>query len=222
MKRTKLKDRVLPVYSIGEERMNMITHIVGGGLSIIIFVLCLLKTIPAGGIRLITGTLYGIVLLLVYTMSSIYHGLPAGTSKKVLQVLDHCAIYGLIAGTYTPIVLCAIEPKYPLIGWGLFAAQWGLAITATVLTAIDLKRYKVFSMICYIGMGWSIIFFFPQAIDALTPAGFWPLFAGGVAYTIGAVLFGLGKHLKWMHSVFHIFVILGSVLQFITIIFYVL
>ena len=202
--------------------MNMITHIVGGGLSVIFFSLCLIKTIPQGGIKLATSIVYGLVLLLVYTMSSIYHGLRTNTSKKVLQVLDHCAIYGLIAGTYTPIVLCAIAPKYPWIGWGLFVFQWILAITAATLTAIDLKKYKVFSMICYIGMGWSIIFFLKQAMDALSPAGFWILFAGGVAYSIGAVLFGLGKHLKWMHSVFHIFVILGSSLQFITIILYVL
>lgn len=202
--------------------MNMITHIVGGGLAVIMLGLCLLKTIPKGGIGLVTGIVYGMVMLLVYTMSSIYHGLRSGASKKVLQVLDHCAIYALIAGTYTPIVLCAIAPKYPVIGWGLFALQWALAITAVVLTAIDLKKYKVFSMACYIGMGWSIILFLPQTLDALSPAGFWPLLLGGIAYTIGAVLFGLGKRLKWMHSVFHIFVVLGSVLQFVTIILYVL
>lgn len=202
--------------------MNMITHIVGGGLAVIMLGLCLLKTIPKGGIRLVTGILYGAVLLLVYTMSSVYHGLRSGTSKKVLQVLDHCAIYTLIAGTYTPIVLCAIAPKYPAIGWGLFVLQWVLAITAATLTAIDLKKYKVFSMICYIGMGWSIILFLPQTTDVLSPAGFWPLLSGGIAYTIGAVLFGLGKRLRWMHSVFHIFVVLGSALQFITIILYVL
>ena len=202
--------------------MNMITHIVGGGLAVIMLGLCLLKTIPKGGIELVTGILYGAVLLLVYTMSSVYHGLRSDTSKKVLQVLDHCAIYTLIAGTYTPIVLCAIAPKYPAIGWGLFALQWTLAITAGTLTAIDLKKYKVFSMICYIGMGWSIILFLPQTLDVLSPAGFWPLLLGGIAYTIGAVLFGLGKRLKWMHSVFHIFVVLGSVLQFFTILLYVL
>lgn len=222
MKRTKLRDRVLPAYSGGEEKMNMITHIVGGGLAVIMLGLCLLKTIPKGGIELVTGILYGAVLLLVYTMSSVYHGLRSDTSKKVLQVLDHCAIYTLIAGTYTPIVLCAIAPKYPAIGWGLFALQWTLAITAGTLTAIDLKKYKVFSMICYIGMGWSIILFLPQTLDVLSPAGFWPLLLGGIAYTIGAVLFGLGKRLKWMHSVFHIFVVLGSVLQFFTILLYVL
>ena len=222
MKRTKIHDRTLPLYSLGEERMNMITHIAGGGVAAAIFALCLIKTIPEGGLKLATSITYGLALLLVYTMSSIYHGLRQGTSKKILQVLDHCAIYGLIAGTYTPIVLCAIAPQYPVIGWGLFGLEWFFAIIAVVLNAIELKRYKVFSMICYIGMGWSIIFFLPQAMDVLSPKGFWLLFSGGIAYSIGAVLFGLGKRLKWMHSVFHIFVILGSILQFITIIGYVL
>ena len=123
MKRTKLKDRVLPAYSVGEETMNMVTHIVGGGLAVIMFALCMIKAVPVGGRKLATSIVYGLVLLLVYTMSSIYHGLRTNTSKKVLQVLDHCAIYGLIAGTYTPIVLCAIAPKYPWMGWGLFAFQ---------------------------------------------------------------------------------------------------
>ena len=202
------------MYSIGEETMNMVTHIVGGGIALGIFALCLIKSIPQGGIKLATSIIYGLVLLLVYTMSSVYHGLRTDTSKKVMQVLDHCAIYGLIAGTYTPIVLCALAPEYPLIGWGLFAAEWALAAVAIALTAIDLKKYKVFSMVCYIGMGWSIILFLPQTIEVLTPVGFWPLLTGGIAYSIGAILFGLGKRLKWMHSVFHIFVVLGSLLQF--------
>lgn len=222
MKRTKLCDRILPPYSQGEEVMNMVTHIAGGAFAVICLMLCLWKSIPLGGSKLITSVIYGTVMILVYTMSSIYHGLRPGTAKKVLQVLDHCTIYALIAGTYTPIVLCAIAPKYPAIGWGLFAAEWILAITAGILTAIDLKKYRIFSMICYIGMGWGIIFFLPQATEVLSPPGFWILFAGGIAYTVGAILFGLGKRLKWMHSVFHIFVVLGSILQFITIFLYVL
>lgn len=222
MKRTKLRDRLLPAYSSGEECMNMVTHIVGGAFAVIALILCLWKSIPGGLLPIVTSSVYGVSMITLYTMSSVYHGLHAGTGKKVLQVLDHCTIYSLIAGTYTPIVLCAIAPKYPIIGWGLFAAEWILAITAGVLTAIDLRKYRTFSMICYIGMGWSIIFFLPQTLDVLTLPGFLLLLAGGIAYTIGAVLFGLGKRMKWMHSVFHIFVILGSILQFFTIILYVL
>ena len=202
--------------------MNMVTHIVGGAFAIIATALCLYKSIPDGSTPLVCALLYGFSMILLYTMSSIYHGLRPGTAKKVLQVLDHCSIYALIAGTYTPIVLCALAPKYPAIGWGLFAAEWLLAITAATLTAIDLRKYKVLSMVCYIGMGWGIIFFLPQITDVLPPAGFGLLLAGGIAYTVGAVLFGLGKHMKWMHSLFHIFVVLGSALQFLTIILYVL
>ena len=222
MKRTKLRDRLLPTYSSGEECMNMVTHIVGCAFAVVVFFLCLWRTISKGFLPIISSVIYGISMVVLYTMSSIYHGLRPGTGKKVLQVLDHCTIYGLIAGTYAPIVLCAIAPKYPVIGWGLFAAEWILAVTAGVLTAIDLRKYRTLSMICYISMGWGIIFFLPQALAVLSLPGFLLLLAGGIAYTIGAILFGLGKRIKWMHSVFHIFVVLGSILQFLTIFIYVL
>lgn len=203
--------------------MNMVTHIVGGALAILTLVLCLVRAVQHGGVQnIICATVYGCSMIAVYTMSSIYHGLHPGTGKKVMQIIDHCTIYFLIAGTYTPIVVCALAPDYPAIGWGLFLFQWALAITATVLTAIDLKRYRVFSMVCYIGMGWSVILFLPQTITALSPIGFGFLLAGGIAYTIGAILFGIGRKVKWMHSVFHLFVIAGSMLQMITVAFYVL
>ncbi len=202
--------------------MNMVTHIVGGAFAIVGTALCLYKSAYSGSLPMFCALLYGFSMILLYTMSSVYHGLRPGTAKKVLQVLDHCTIYALIAGTYTPIVLCALAPEYPAVGWGLFTAEWILAIVAATLTAIDLKKYRVLSMVCYIGMGWGIIFFLPQTIEVLSPTGFWILFAGGIAYTVGAVLFGLGKHIKWMHSLFHIFVVLGSILQFLTIIIYVL
>ena len=223
MKRTRLSQRQLPSYSRGEELMNMITHIAGGGIALLGLVACVSKAVIRGQVlSVVCAAVYGVTLVGVYAMSSIYHGLHHGTGKKVMQIIDHCAIYFLIAGTYTPIVLCAIAPVYPAIGWGLFLWEWILVAVATTLTAIDLKQYKVFSMICYVGMGWSVIFFLPQTVAVLGNAGFGFLLAGGIAYTIGAVLFGLGKKLPWMHSVFHIFVVLGSVLQWITVFFYVL
>ena len=223
MIRTKLADRVLPRYSLGEEQMNMITHIVGGGIGIVSLIACVGKAILAGDpLAVITAAVFGVSMVTLYTMSSIYHGMRPGTGKKVMQIMDHCTIYFLIAGTYTPIVLCAVRPLFPTLGWGLFALQWGLACIAATLTAIDLHNYRVFSMICYIGMGWSILPFMKQAMAALSPAGFWLVFAGGVAYTVGAVLFGIGKTKKWMHSVFHIFVVLGSLLHAIAIFQYVL
>lgn len=223
MKRTKLCQRLLPLYSRGEEMMNTVTHIVGGGLSVMGFLLCLWKAVLSGSATgILCACIYGFSMVALYTVSSIYHGLPHCTGKKVFQVIDHCTIYLLIAGTYTPIVLCAVAPVYPYIGWGLFATEWILATIAATLTAIDLRRYRVFSMFCYIGMGWSVIFFLPQVMVVLPASGFCFLLAGGIAYTVGAVLFGLGKKIKWMHSVFHILVVTGTVLQFITIFCYVL
>ena len=223
MKRTRLFERTLPVYSRGEEIMNMITHIVGGGLGILALLLCTLRAAASGSsVSIVCSCIYGGSMILLYTMSSVYHGLRPGNAKKVMQILDHCTIYALIAGTYTPITLCAIAPAYPAIGWGLFLSEWLLAAVATVLTAIDLHKYKVFSMVCYIAMGWGVIFFLPQTWAVLSPAGFWFLFAGGIAYTIGAILFGLGRSIKWMHSIFHIFVVLGSLLQLITVLLFVL
>lgn len=223
MTRTKLRDRQLPDYCRGEENMNAITHMAGGGLAVVAAIACAVKAfLSRDPWAVVCSLIYGISMIAVYTMSSIYHALRPGTAKKVLQVLDHCAIYLLIAGTYTPVVLCALRPVYPMIGWGLFVFQWALAALAITLTAIDLKCYRVFSMVCYIGMGWSVILFLPQTLSALGGAGFGFLLAGGIAYSIGAVLFGLGKKLRWMHAIFHLFVIFGSVLQLITVLFYVL
>ena len=222
-KRIKLRDRLLPSYSRGEEIMNMVTHIVGGGLGILALVACLLKTIFAGGALSIVGAaIYGGTMVCLYAVSSVYHGLRPSTCKKVMQIIDHCTIYFLICGTYTPILLTGFVPVYPVLGWGLLGAEWVLAILAATLTAIDLKKYNVFSMICYILMGWGIIFFLPQALAVLTKPGFLVLLAGGIAYTLGAILYGIGSKTPWFHSVFHIFVVLGSVLQFLAIILYVL
>lgn len=221
MKRIKLKDRLLPFYSSGEEIMNMVTHIVGGGMAVALLIACLWKA-WGDALALLCAGIYGVSMITLYTMSSLYHGLHTGTGKKVLQVLDHCTIYFLIAGTYTPIVLCGFRPVYPAIGWGLFFLEWGLATIAVTLTAIDLHKYKVFSMVCYIGLGWAVLPFLPQAMELLGSTGFWFLLSGGIAYTVGAILFGIGSKVQWMHSVFHIFVVLGSALQGICILFYIL
>ena len=213
MKRTKLCDRALPVYSVGEEITNTATHLIGGVLGVLALVLCVRKAALSRGAAEIAGAaIYGSCLVILYSVSSLYHGLRPGMAKKVLQVLDHCAIYFLIAGSYSVVCLGAIRRADPRLGWGILALEWGLCILATVLTAIDLKRYKVFSMVCYIGMGWAIIPLAALLIEIMTPAGFWLLLAGGISYTLGAILFGIRR--KWLHSVFHVFVVLGSVLQF--------
>ncbi len=223
VKRTPLSARQLPDYFRGEEIMNMVTHIVGGGLGIGILALCLIRSALYGGVFEIVGSaIYGFSMVALYSVSSVYHGLHPCLGKKVMQVIDHCTIYFLIAGTYTPILLCAFVPVYPVVGWGLLALQWVLGALAATLTAIDLKKYNAFSMVCYILMGWSIIFFLPQAVTVLSQAGFQLLLSGGIAYTLGAVIYGIGSKKHWLHSVFHIFVVIGSFLQFLAIYLYVI
>ena len=223
MKRTKLSDRKLPDYTRGEEIMNMVTHIVGGALGIAALTLSVIMAALRGNVYgVVSSAIYGATLVVMFTISSVYHGLKPNMGKKVMQVIDHCTIYFLIAGTYTVIVLSAIRPVYPFLGWALFGFEWALVALATTLTAIDLKKYNVFSMICYIGMGWAVIPFWRQTLYVLTLPGFLFLLFGGIAYTIGAVLYGIGSKKRWMHSIFHIFVVLGAILQFFCILFYAL
>ncbi len=223
MRRTKLADRKLPSYTKGEEITNMISHICGGALGVVALVLCVvfaaLHRDPWG---VVGSAIYGASLILLYCTSSIYHGLRPGMGKKVFQVLDHCTIYFLIGGTYTPILFSAIRPVSPAWAWILFGIVWGLAAMAAVFTAIDLKKYSVLSMICYIGMGWSILLAAKTALEAIPLPGLIWLLMGGISYTVGAVFYGLGRKHKYIHSVFHFFVVLGSLLQFFCIFFYVI
>ena len=224
MRRTKLIDRVLPAYTKGEEIFNMTSHIVGGVLGIVATILCVIFASLNGNVYgIVSGSIYGSSLVLLYTMSSIYHGLsPKLFSKKVFQVLDHCTIFVLIAGCYTPVALCNIREINPVSGWSIFGFIWALAIIGIILNSIDLKKFKVFSMICYLLMGWCIIFRLDLLLQSVDPVGIALLVAGGIAYTIGAILYGIGKNHKYFHSIFHLFIVLGSLLQFFCILLYVM
>ena len=223
MTRTKLCDRILPNYTKGEELFNMLSHSAGAVFGIVALLTCLMASLTKQTIvGIISSIIYGSSLILLYTMSSVYHGLPKGMAKKVLQVIDHCTIYLLIAGTYTPVMLCAVRPVSAICAWTIMGLVWGCAIIAATLTAIDLKRYSKFSMICYIGMGWCVVLAIKPTIQAVPLTGLLWLLLGGISYTIGAVLYGLGKKHRYMHSVFHLFVLAGSVLQYIAILFFVL
>ena len=202
----------------------MTSHIVGGALGIVALVLCVVfAAIHHNGYGVVSGAIYGVTMILLYTMSSIYHGLkPERFSKKVFQVLDHCSIFLLIAGSYTPFCLCTFREYNTALGWTIFGIIWAIAILGIVLNSIDIKKYKVFSMICYLGMGWCIIFtanLFPKLLGV---GGTVFLVAGGIIYSLGAILYGLGKKHKWMHSIFHLFILLGSLLQFFCILLYVM
>lgn len=225
MQRTKLADRTLPDYTKGEEIFNMVSHIVGGAVGVTALVLCVIFAALHGNVYGVVGSaIYGATMIALYTMSSVYHGLsPKLMAKKVMQVLDHCTIYFLIAGTYTPIALCNIREYNTALGWTIFGVIWAMAALGVTLTAIDLKKYSKFSMICYLGMGWCIIFTAPLLPEILGIGGVVFLLTGGIAYTVGAVLYAVGKKkkLKYMHSVFHLFVVAASILHFFCILFYV-
>ncbi len=201
----------------------MVSHIFGGGFGVIALFACLAVAILHHNVwSIVSAAIYGCSMIALYTMSSVYHGLHAPMAKKVMQVLDHCTIYFLIGGTYTPILLCCIRPAHPAWAWVLFGIVWGLAAMATTFTAIDLKKYSVLSMICYIGMGWCIVLAAEVAIETIPLTGLLWLLAGGITYTVGAVLYGLGKKMRYMHSIFHLFVVAGSILQFVCIIGHIL
>ena len=223
MQRTNLASRTLPDYTRAEERFHMISHIVGGGMGIAATVLCVVvAALEGNGYGVVSGAIFGASMVALYTISSVYHGLYSGTGKKVMQILDHCTIYFLIAGTYTPFCLCTIRQHNPALGWGTFGFVWALAVVGIVLNAIDLKRFQKLSMVLYLGMGWCIILTGKLIVQLLGGTGFALLVGGGVAYTVGAVFYGLGHKKRYIHSVFHLFCLVGSGLHILCILFYVI
>lgn len=225
MKRTKLSDRVLPDYTRGEEIFNMVSHIGGGAFGILALVTCVVKAfINHNAYQVVGAFIYGFSMILLYTVSSVYHGLVPVMAKKVMQVIDHCTVFILIAGTYTPITLTSLRLYHPALGWTVFGIVWGVSALGITLNAIDLKKYSIFSVICYLALGWCIVFTGKAAVSAIGLTGFWWLLAGGICYTVGALLYGIAGRggYRYLHSVFHIFVVLGSIFQYICILFFVL
>ena len=223
MKRIKLDDRKLPKYTRGEEIFNMVSHIVGGAVGIAAVVLCVIfAAIHNNAYGVVGSAIYGASMIILYTCSSIYHGLnPKLKAKKVFQVIDHCSIFILIAGTYTPICLSALREFSPKLAWWLLGIVWGAAILGIALNSIDLERYKNFSVICYLAMGWGILGAYKAYGFLLERGGIWLLVSGGVAYTVGVIFYSIQKKKKYMHSIFHIFVVAGSVLQMLYILLYI-
>lgn len=220
MKRTKLADRAMPGYSRGEELCNTVSHIAGAVLGVVALIWCLI--LAESPVEIITSIIYSMTMILLYTTSSIYHGLTHTMAKRVFQVLDHCTIYLFIAGTYTIIALCSVRLENAAMAWAIVAIQWVMAALAVTLTAIDLKRYEYFSFVCYIVMGWSVLIGIVPTFRALGAAGSALLLAGGISYTVGAILYVIGRKKQYAHSVFHVFTLLGSLFHFFCIVFFVL
>ena len=219
--RTPLRERPFPDYTHREEMMNMLSHAVGVVCAIVMMVIAV-RASSGDPLKLACSIIYVATVLAAMLFSSIYHGLPKGMSKQVFRVIDHCDIFLTIAGTYTPITLIGIVPINPAMGWTIFAIEWGLAIIGATLNAIDLKRYSKFSMACYLGMGWCVIISLRDTILAMTLEGFLWIIGGGVAFTIGAVLYLIGKKKRYRHFIFHVFVLIGIVTQFIGVWLYLL
>ena len=210
-------------YTRGEELFNMITHIVGGGLGLVALLFCVIVAAYNHNMwGVVSGLIYGFSVIMLFTMSSIYHGLQVGLPKRVFRIFDHCTIFILIAGTYTPILLNRFREVYPFDAWLIFGIIWGLAILGITLNAINLKRFLVFSIISYIAMGWTAVFRISRLVEVLGSTFFVLLIIGGVLYTVGVLFYAIGKRKKYMHSVFHLFVIAASILHSVAIAVYVM
>ncbi len=203
----------LPSYTLGEEIFSSVSHGVSALMGIVGFIM-LMFLCRRDTLTIVSCCIYAVSLIIMFTVSCIYHALGINKGKKVFQILDHCAIFFLIAGTYTPMSLIGI-PGIKGIALCLFV--WVVAIIGIVLNCLDLKKYSKFSMACYIIMGWSVIV---TVKDLYLHAGFTTfmfLLAGGVVYTVGAVLYGMGKKIPYIHSVWHIFVTAAAVLQYVSV-----
>ena len=218
MKEKKSKLPSLPSYTRGEEIFNMTTHIAGGGLGLIALIACVIVAAFNRNVwGIVSGGIYGFCVILLFTMSSVYHGLHIELPKKIFRIIDHCTIFVLIAGTYTPITLCRFREVYPYDAWIMFGAIWGFAVLGIVLNSIDMRRFKVFSIICYLGMGWMVVFRIDRLISVLGVNFFVMILLGGVFYTVGVLFYAKGKQVKFMHSVFHLFVNVASILHSVAI-----
>ena len=206
-------------YSPKEEKLNIISHGIGWFLSIIALILLVLRAKRLGEeVHLISFIIFGSSMVLLYGASTLYHSAKTNSLRRRLNIFDHASIYILIAGTYTPFALISLEG---FVGWTIFWIIWGLAFIGVILKLFYTGRDQVVSTILYVAMGWIIIFALNPLIENLSTPGLWWLFAGGISYTMGAVLFML-KKIPFNHAIFHIFVLLGTFCHFISIFYYVL
>ena len=209
----------VPKYTLGEELVNSISHGIGACLAVAILVLTVVFSAKHGNkVGVVASCIYGTSMIIMFTISTIYHALsPNLKAKKVFRVLDHCDIYIFIAGCYTPYCLSLIGGA---IGWVLFGIIWGCALIGIILNAINLEKFKIPSLIMYLIMGWMIVFSFKSLNSKIERMGLYLLLAGGIVYTVGAILYVIGHKKKYFHSIFHFFVLGGSLLQFFSILLY--
>ena len=214
---------IIPKYTLSEELMSSISHGLGVAMSIVILVTCIVVSAKHHNtIGVIASIIYGISSIVLYIISTLYHALAPNKGKKVFRILDHCSIYLLIAGTYTPYALITLKNVNSVVGWSVFATVWICAIIGTLFTTIDMNKYKIPGLLLYLIMGWVVLFTFNTLKIGINPTAINYMLTAGIIYTVGALLYCIGKKIKYIHSVFHIFVLVASFLFYISIITYVL
>ncbi|MCM4155678.1 hemolysin D [Gramella sp. AN32] len=205
-------------YEPAEERLNVLTHGLGLLLSIIGFVLLVIKGWGENHRIFISFLVFGSSMVILYAASTLYHSAKSEVLRNRLNIFDHAAIYVLIAGTYTPFALITL---YGRTGWIIFASVWIMALAGIILKFFYTGKYEYLSTIMYVVMGWLMVVAIKPLIENFSTAGLWWLFLGGISYTIGALLFSLSR-IKFNHAIFHIFVLLGTFCHFFAIYFYVI
>lgn len=210
----------IPKYSLAEELINSISHGIGALLGIAALVLCIVyAAIKSDAWAVVGVSIYGATLVILYTISTIYHALKINKAKRVFRVLDHCSVFLMIAGTYTPYTLVTLHGA---LGWVIFGIVWGCTILGIVFNSIDVDKFQTVSVILNLVVGWIVIIAFKALLTALGWPGVILLISGGVLYSVGAFLYTIGKKIKFMHSIFHFFVVAGSICHFFSIFFYVI
>ena len=206
-------------YSPAEEKTNIISHAIGLVLSIVALVLLVLRASLYGDIlQLVSVSIFGVSLIALYAASTLYHSAKDPAVRTRLRIIDHATIYVLIAGTYTPLTLISLGGT---VGWVIFSASWAMAFTGISLKVFFTGKFDLLSTLMYVFMGWIIVFAIKPLMDNMSSEGLFWLFAGGVAYTTGAIIYSI-KKVPFNHAIFHLFVLLGSFCHFVSVYFYVL
>ncbi len=216
----KKKEIKIPNYNLAEELISSISHGIGAGLSIWLLVILIIKASSKGALEVTTVTLFGTTMILLYTMSCIYHALSRKiTAKKVFRVLDHCNVFLLVFGTIIPIALVGIGG---IQGWIFFSVVAFITILGITLSSIDIDRFQIMEVVCHLINGWSVVFFSKQLISNIGTMGFVFIILGGVMYSLGAILYGIGSKIKYIHSIFHFFCLAGTLFHFLAVYLYVI
>ena len=216
-KKQKKEKNVVPKYSLAEELINAISHGIGAGLAIAALVLLCIRAHSAIGV--VSGVIYASIMIVLFIISCIYHSLsPKLKGKKVLRVIDHVNVLLMVAGTYTPICLALIKGG---LGWVMFGIVWAITIFSVVLNCINVDKYQLAEVLSCLIIGWGSLLIINRLIQVCPKPGLVLLILGGVVYSIGAILYGVGRKVKYMHSIFHFFVLGGAILHFFLIYFYV-